>query len=215
MQIAFYIHRKNYLGHIGPLIDLFQEKGAEVTLLCDYSKPSMGYKAYLFPDTAMVQEVFKQTEVVSFTNMEEFIEIVRVKDIQVIFFIAIDSFAQEILGALGENKDVLLAHIQPGADIMFKKNLSASDVIYIFAERWKKRWKYWLLNFNIVADNEKEIVFDQIDAKSVVSGFPQLDQLAYFDRRLIFKKYGIPPYKKVVVLLVIDKSKNKIHLHNC
>ena len=201
MNAGFYIARKNYLGHFGPLIDLFQEKGAEVTLLCDYSKPSMGYKAYLFPDTAMVQDVFKQTEVVSFSNMEEFIEIVRVKDIQVIFFIAIDSFAQEILSVLGENKDVLLAHIQSGGDIILKKNLSAADVIYIFAERWKKRWKDWLLNFKIVADNEKEIVFDQIDAKSVVSGFPQLDQQAYFDRSLIFKKYGIPPDKKIVVLL--------------
>ena len=61
---------------------------------------------------------------------------------------------------------------------MFKKNLAPSDVIYIYCENWKKWWKQWLVHFGLITTIEQDDVFEQIENKTFISGFPQLDQIA-------------------------------------
>jgi len=200
MNVGFYIARKNYLGHFGPLIDYFQEKGSSVTLLCDNRKKPKGYKSYLYPEVESVQQIFHDSKVKAFHSTEEFINIIG-NNIDVVFFIAFNSIATEAMNLLGRQRKVIFAHLQSGGDIMYNKGISSADVVYIFSEDWKQWWKKWLLHFNIVSEGQKEKIFEQVDSKPVISGFPQADHMVHYDRGVIFEKYGIPEDKKVVLLL--------------
>ncbi len=204
MKAGFYIGRMNYLGHFGVLIDCFQRKSADITLLCDHRKKpkDCGYKAYLYPDHKNIQSAFDKTNVKTFHTTKEFADIIRKEQMQVVFFIAFDEIAKETKVLMNEKKDkVIFAHLQPGMDIVHGRDLSSADAVYLFCENWKIFWKKWLLHFRTISEKEQEPVFEQIDTKTVISGFPQADQLADFDRRLILDKYGIPEGKKVIVYL--------------
>lgn len=201
MNIGFNIARMNYLGHLGSLIDYFMEKNANVFLLCDYRKEGGGYKSYLYPEVDCVKNTFNTSETLAFHSTEEFVEVIIRHKLQVVFFIAFDSIAQESIKLMGSSRKVIFAHLQSGGDLMYNRHISSADVVYIFSEDWKQWWKKGLLHFNIVSESQKEKIFEQIDSKPVISGFPQADHMAHYDRGVIFEKYGIPEDKKVVLLL--------------
>ncbi|MCK4791560.1 MAG: CDP-glycerol glycerophosphotransferase family protein [Desulfobacteraceae bacterium] len=192
----------NYLGHFGPLIDYFQYNGVHIILLCDHQQSKKTSKAYLFPDIKRVQTIFSKCNIKAFHSTEEFAELLIENKIQAVFFIGIDKITREVKQILGNNKySIVFAQVQSGIDLMPCKNLSSSDVIYIYCENWKKWWKQWLVHFGLITPNEQDDVFEQIENKTFISGFPPADHISYFDREAIYEKYGIPKDKKVVLLL--------------
>ena len=142
MRIAFHIARVVYLGHFGPVIDYFQEKGAEVVLLCDHCQKQKehGYKAYLYPALEKIEGVFSGVDIKAFHSTEEFVGIIKEAGIQAVFFLSLGEIAKEAKAFIQKEDDVIFAHLQPSGDIMYTKDLSGADVVYIHSENWKIWW---------------------------------------------------------------------------
>jgi len=203
MNIGFYIGRLTYLGHFGPIIDYFRERGDKVIFFCDHrqSAAAYGYKAYQYPYPQRIREIFENDEIKVFHTIEEFAEVIRANQVQVVFFIAFDSIAKEAKAIVSKKANVLFADIQSGGDIMFSKNIAAADVVFIFNDNWRTWWKKWLLNFKVVSNEEEQNIFEQIETKAIACGFAEADQLKKFNREQICKKYGLPLDRRIVILL--------------
>lgn len=226
MRIGFYIGRVNYLGHFGPLIDYFRKKGAKINLFCDHRiRPKdCGYKAYQYPHPEKIREALNTDEVQIFYTIEEFVNIILENQVQVIFFLAFDNITKEAKRLIDkQKKKIVFASLQTGMDIVNGADLGATDIVYIFSENWNTYWKKWARYFKKITNEEQRRLFEQIDSKTVVSGFSQFDQLANFNRRTILEKYGLPKDKKIIVYLpfpwrvpfcvwshIIYKPQNKI-----
>ncbi|MBN1456721.1 MAG: hypothetical protein JW912_02590 [Sedimentisphaerales bacterium] len=226
MNIGFYVGRLIYTSHFGALIDCFREKGARITLLCDYrQKPKdCGYKAYQYPYLKSIQNVFEKEEVLNFQTAEEFVDIIIENQLQAVFFFPLDSIAKETKALLAQKAaDVLFIRLQIGLEMMSCTDLPSTDIAFIFCENWKTWWKKWLMLFDLIPEKDKDYIFEQIDTKAVASGLPQFDSIVNFDRHSICEKYGLPEDKKIILYLpfpwrvpfsiwshIIYKPQNKI-----
>ena len=226
MNICFYIGRMIYLSYMGPVIECFRNNGDNVTLLCDCRQASSAfdYKAYQYPHLEKVQKIFGKDNVRSFHTTEEFVDIIIKDQLQAVFFFATDPIVKKAKALVVEKKaEVLFMRLQIGLEIMSCKDLQSTDVVFIFCENWKTWWKKWLMLFKIIPEKDKDCIFEQIETKTIASGFPQFDSIADFDRQSICKKYGLPGDKKIIVYLpfpwrvsfsiwshIIYKPQNKI-----
>jgi hypothetical protein len=229
VKVGFYIGRLTYAAHFGPVADYFRARGAEIALFCDYrQEPSdCGYKSYLYPSVENIQKALAGYDITIFRSVRELVDIIKRRQIQVVFFFAFDSIAREAKVFITDKTvNVIFAYLQTGSDLFFAKDItkdiSSADVVYLFSENWKGWWKKWLVHFKLISPDKQEDIFKQIDTKTVISGFPQIDQVVTFDRLSICEKYAIPKDKRVIVYLpfpwrvpfsvwshIIYKPKNK------
>lgn len=199
MEIGFCIPRMNYLGHFGPLIDFLRNQGDEVFLLCDHrqKKQNQGYKAYLFPDTDKIKQIFPCKNVFCYQSSTELVDIIKQNGIKAIISLSFDSIARDIYSAGLLKGDIFISHIQTGFDLVYSDGALLADAVYVFSDVWRDNWKKNLVRFG---KNTPQIL-KEVDSKAVIVGFPQLDQLKDFDRGKICEKYGLPKDKKILVLL--------------
>ena len=155
MKVAFHIARMVCLGHLGPVIDYFQKKGAEIVLLCDHRrKPKEhGYKAYLYPDLEKIKSVFSEVEIRPYRSTKEFAEIIQENQMQVVFFLAIDSIAKEAKALSSEHPEwgnekmrgiaweveTSVAVLQAGADILVLRHPLAVEETKKYITKFMKK----------------------------------------------------------------------------
>ncbi len=187
------------MGHFGSLIDYFLSKGSRVFLYCDNShdKRQQGYKAYLYPDADLIRSIFPSAEVVVYTTESELVSSVGNFSIEVMFLLAFDGVAERLCGVGISKDDLLIASIQTGFDLLSRKKSFCDDVVYLFSPLWRDCWKASLLHSG-VSDTS---LLDDIDEKTAIVGFPQLDQAKSLNREKICAKYGIPVESKILVYL--------------
>jgi hypothetical protein len=100
------------------------------------------------------------------------------------------------------NRDAaVIAYIQTGFDMMISDASFKGDVVYIFSDLWRQCWKKALMYQRKDMSDEVEDLFKKVEAKTVITGFPQLDQIKGFSREKICEKYGLPADKKILILL--------------
>jgi hypothetical protein len=221
IKIGFNIARMNYIGILGPLIDFFKTQGDEVFLLCDHKqkKQNQGYKAYLFPDIDKIKEIFPCERIFYYQSNTELVDVIKQNDIKVIISLTFDSIAKDIYSAGLSEDNVFIAHIQTGFDLLYYDGAFLADAVYVFSDIWLDNWKKNLVRLG----KDTPQILKEMDSKTVIAGFPQLDQLKDFSRDKICEKYGLPKDKKIVVLLpfpwrvsfgvwshIIYKPQNKI-----
>ncbi len=203
MNVAFCIRRTNYIGSFGPLIECFREKGAKIILLCGHSQNPRkhGYKAYLYPYKDKVKGIFSSETVLSYRSNAELAEIIRQNGIRVIFSLTFDKIADDIRATGNVSDELLIAYVQTGFDMIYCGVMGfSSDVVYIFSDLWRQCWKKALIHQEGKSEKAKKLL-EKIDNRTIITGFPQIDQMKGFNRKEICEKYGLPRDKKILVLL--------------
>ncbi|MFA6174958.1 MAG: hypothetical protein WC765_00090 [Phycisphaerae bacterium] len=205
MNVGFYIPRDNNIKLFAAAIELLLEKGCNITLFCDYTQAisKLGYKAYQFPAVEKIPKFKKSVKSVPFKSSEEFAGIIKAEKIDVCFFLNFPPVAKDLKAILGrQGYSFIAAELQHYYDTLFLgKDLSNTDVIYCYSQNWIEWWKKCITLKNLVSEPAREQLFRDIEKKSVVTGFPEVDQVRDFKAEKIRKKYKIPDNKKMVLLI--------------
>jgi hypothetical protein len=216
LKIGFNLPRDNIIRLYSPFIDYLLANGCEIYIFCDHSqKPSeMGYKASMFPALEKIPVFKNESKLFTFENVEELAEIIKSEKIQIIFSVNFTGCMKRLRELLENSQySLIFAELQYFLELLiFGNDLSKTDAVYLFSQNWLKWWKEYILNHSTVPVQDRAELFGQIDQKSVITGFPEADQVKDFDKSEIRKKYNIAADKKVVVLMPFPWAKHRFPL---
>ncbi|MFC1891804.1 hypothetical protein ACFLZT_05370 [Thermodesulfobacteriota bacterium] len=201
LKVGFYIPRLNYLKFLGPLIEYFLSQKVQVTLFCDHREPPSRYKAYLYPNLAKLPEFQYPVDRVAFGSLSEFTIATRDKGIQAMFFCNCDEIGKEFHEQMNVlSHKLIIAQMQNVFDlIVTSKDLSYSDVIYIYSDDWIDWWKSYVQHHHLVPEMALKDFLKDVDEKTVSVGFTEADQIPHIDPHCVREKYDIPANKKVLL----------------
>ncbi len=203
MNIGFHIPRDNYIKLFAPLMDHLLAKGCQVTAFCDYRKKpaELGYKSYAFPAVEKLPKFRFDLDIAKFHDLSEFGQLIQKKKMQVLFFVNFDAICKELKILLEGKHPFISAELQYFLELFSScKDLSYTDVIYLYSDNWKEWWKEYLRHHKIENGDELHRFIQKSEEKCVSVGFPEADQCADFETRSLREKYGIPEGKKVLLL---------------
>ena len=200
MRIGVVIERNNYYRLLAPVVDAALAKGWEVVCWHDYAQPRHGIKGYEFPAVEAAPRFRHGTPVVrTYEGSERLPDALAKAGIDAVVSIVLpsDPMVAE-RGALAA-RWIGLQYAAELSNCLMPPGIFSASLVGLYSGWWLEFGLRYLRELGVaMADDDTE---REIRRKSVVVGFPELDQFRDLDPAELRRHWQIPAGKPVVAFL--------------
>ncbi|NQU82936.1 MAG: hypothetical protein HQ539_03230 [Parcubacteria group bacterium] len=204
IKIGFFIERKAYYKHLGPVIDEALQRGHKVFCFHDYAqRRQQGKKAYQFASIDDLPDFyFGKPSVITFDSREKLIKKAKENNVQVL--VSLLHMSQEYIDLKQKLKqaEIFLVSLQSGCDsLSTAESWGVPDTTLIYSQVWLDLAVEYSLRRKKITKPELDNFQQQLKEKIRIVGFPELEQGKMLKSNDIKREWGIPEDKKVVLYL--------------
>ncbi len=200
MRIGVVIERNNYYRLLAPVVDAALAMGWEVVCWHDYAQPRHGTKGYEFPAVEAAPRFRHGTPVVrTYGGREKLPDALARTGIDAVVSIVLPSDPFVAERGAPASRWIGLQYAAELSNCLMPPGIFAASLVGLYSEWWLEFGLRYLRELGAtVADDDTE---REIRRKSVVVGFPELDQFRDIDPAEERRRWQIPSGKPVVAFL--------------